>query len=372
MSTTTDFQKITEQISVPTNLVDAAITQGIQATAPRRKQHRRRITIGLAVAVLLLGAAITPATIQAGGIVPAFTQLLDQDGAKTHNFDPTMNMLLGNLYNQGLYDKVSVPAQRVGNVQVQPIGTLSTAGVVAVLIDYTGPGMQPDQLRRQTEQVDQVSGQHIIDTESNFGKVALGHYRQVIAFYTQGTAPVQAINLQLGKINGTQQTLAFKQLPVKQRALQKVTIDQSATVKATQGGQITGRLNTVQFAPEALVVNYSVDFDKAGVSGQWVKNYSDAAWISSAYVYAGKQYLGELEMGAGGQFLHTQTTGNHVTSQFQSVFAKQYSNGWMSSHALTDAPAGSTVKFVMEIPTTKPQRQHLGTFTVPVRQLLTK
>ncbi|QFR63704.1 hypothetical protein LH991_06810 [Schleiferilactobacillus harbinensis] len=68
MSTTTDFQKITEQISVPTNLVDAAITQGIQAAAPRRKQHRRRITIGLAVAVLLLGAAITPATIQAGGL----------------------------------------------------------------------------------------------------------------------------------------------------------------------------------------------------------------------------------------------------------------------------------------------------------------
>ena len=126
---------------------------------------------------------------------------------------------------------------------------------MAVLIDYTGPGMQPDQLRRQTEQVDQVSGQHIIDTESNFGKVALGHYRQVIAFYTQGTTPVQAINLQLGKVNGTQQTLAFKQLPVTQRPLQETAINQQSTVKAIHGGKITGRLTTIQQAPEALVAH---------------------------------------------------------------------------------------------------------------------
>lgn len=371
MSTTTDFQKITEQISVPTNLVDAAITQGIQAAAPRRKQHRRRITIGLAVAVLLLGAAITPATIQAGGIVPAFTQLLDQDGAKTHNFDPTMNMLLGNLYNQGLYDKVSVPAQTVGNVQVQPIGTLSTAGVVAVLIDYTGPGMQPDQLRRQTEQVDQVSGQHIIDTESNFGKVALGHYRQVIAFYTQGTTPVQAINLQLGKVNGTQQTLAFKQLPVTQRPLQETVINQQSTVKAIHGGKITGRLTTIQQAPEALVVNYTLVFSQAGLSARWLENYSEAAWISEATVYDGQNNLGLLELGSGGQFLRTKTNAGQVTSQFQSIFAKSYGS-LGDQHSLKDAPADAVVKFRLEIPGRRPNRQQVGTFTVPVRQLLTK
>lgn len=376
----TDFHKTIETIPVPENLVSAAITRGIGDAAPRKRRTNRRhwLIMGAAAAVLLAGTAvIAPVSIQAGGIIPAFTQLLDKEMAKTHYFDDTMDAILGDLADTDNYHKLSVPAQEVGGIKVQPIGTITMAGVAAVIVDYTGPGIQPDHLRQQMVKVQQTNGQAIMDTNFNFGKIALGHYRQVIAFYTIGPDPaaVTGIKLQLTDINGVHQTVDFGNIPLQQPPMKDVPIQQTISAAVPFGGKVTGHLVNAKTTATSMVINYTTAFTMAdGMTKKQISNYQQAAWISEAKLVdaAGKE-VGMLKLASGGQFLNTKTTGKQVTTQFSSTFAKIYTTGAATKHKLTTAPAGTQVKFVLEIPGKSGyERQTVGSFTMPLKSLLEK
>ncbi len=194
-----------EQIEVPKNLVNAAISQGVAQARPVK--HCRHVVvvsvIGLAAVGLL--ATVAPVAIQAGGVVPAYQQLLDPSSPRSEHWDPTLNQLLGDFASTNVYHPLNVAAQDVNGIKVQPIGTMASAGVSAVIVDYSGPGIDPNKFDQANVSVNNLGAGQDPDFEANAAKVSLGHYRQVIAWYPPitGDANTKGFDLKLSKVNGT-------------------------------------------------------------------------------------------------------------------------------------------------------------------------
>ncbi len=354
-----------DHIPVPENLVNAAIATGVSQARPRR--HQRRVRRGLLAAAIVLATAglVAPVTLQAGGLIPAYQQLLDQPLAANEHLDPTLNRVLGNLDNVEQYHALHIPAQTTHGIKVQPIGTLATAGVIAVLVDYQGQGLNPDALKEPDVRVQAPGMAKVYDVSaSTAGKVSIGHYRQVLAFYppTTASAKLSHFDLTLDRVNGTSTALHFAGLKTADYRLQTRPLHASKTVSIDHDA-ITVALTRVQTARDAFVLDYQTSFQ--AIDPTLAHYLKAAAWVSTAKVYLDGRAIGDLELGVGGSPL-TVSTAATTTARFQSTFATQYRDV-QGSHVL---PAGATVRFDYVVATGHHQQQTVATFAIPASQLL--
>lgn len=357
-----------EQIKVPKNLVNAAISQGVAQARPVK--HRRHLVVGTVIGLAAVGllATITPVAIQAGGIVPAYQQLLDSSTTQSEHWDPTLNQLLGDFANTNVYHPLHAAAQDVNGIKVQPIGTMASAGVSAVIVDYSGPGIDPKQFVQSNVAINNLGAGQDIDFEANAAKVALGHYRQVIAWYPPitGDANTKGFDLKLSQVNGTTQAVSWQNLSLPQfkATIRKLTQTHPAQVI---GGSVTVALTKVQASGQSLVLNYQTSFDPQQLTAHAQKVYQEAAWISRGTVYQNGHEVGDLSLGVGGQNLPVTHAGSVTQANFQSTFATDYQD---NNGKRTRLKVGDVVKFEYELPGKDAQRQVPATFTVPASQLL--
>lgn len=358
-----------DEIQVPTNLVNAAISQGVAKARPARRRRHLIASSVVALAAVGLLAAVTPAAIQAGGIVPAYQQLLDQSSTNTEHWDPTLNQLLGDFASTNVYQPLHAATQVVNGISVKPIGTMASAGVSAVIVDYSGPGIDPSQLDQQSNiainQMDEAHG--FYDIEANGAKVKLGHYRQVIAWYPSLSDGVdaKAFDLRLGKVNGTTHSLNWQKLALPQFHATTRSLAQQYTASVF-GGTATVALTQVHTSGQSLVLQYQTSFDPKQLSAEAQRWYQEAAWVSTGRVYRNDHLVGYLALGVGGNSLAITHNNGLVQANYQSTFATNYYDHENRSVALK---AGDVVKFEYELPA-KGDRQKAATFTVPAEQLL--
>ncbi|WP_461215225.1 hypothetical protein [Lacticaseibacillus sp. GG6-2] len=355
-----------DKIPVPENLVNAAIATGVGQAQPRR--HQRRIRRGLLVTAILMATVglMAPVTLQAGGLVPAYKQLLDQPLTTEEHLDPTINHVLGDLDNPQHYHALKVPAQSVNGIKVQPIGTLATAGVIAVLVDYQGQGIDPDALKSPVVDVHAPGMAKLYDISgSTAGKVSVGHYRQVLAFYppTTGNVKLAHFDLTLSHINGSDNALHFNGLQTADYRTQTRLLNATKTLTLDHQ-PVTVALTRVQAASETFVLDYQTSFQS--VDATLARYLKEAAWVSTGKVLVNGHTVGDLDLGVGGSTLAV-TTGATTTARFQSTFASQYRDSQGQRHAL---PANATVQFAYEVVTSHHQRQTVTSFSIPANQLL--
>jgi hypothetical protein len=357
-----------EQIKVPKNLVNAAISQGVAQAKPVK--HRRHLVVGTVIGLAAAGllATITPVAIQAGGIVPAYQQLLDPSTTQSEHWDPTLNQLLGDFASTNVYHPLHVAAQDVNGIKVQPIGTMASAGVSAVIVDYSGPGIDPNKFDQANVSVNNIGAGQDIDFEANAAKVALGHYRQVIAWYPPitGDANTKGFDLKLSQVNGSTHDLSWQNLSLPQFKATTRQLTQAHTAQVI-GGSVTVALTKVQASGQSLVLNYQTSFDPKKLTAHAQKVYQEAAWISRGIVYQNGHEVGDLSLGIGGQNLAVTHHDGLTQANFQSTFATYYRALNGKRTALT---AGDVVKFDYDLPGKEPNRQAPATFTVPASQLL--
>mgnify|MGYP003361903874 CR=1 FL=1 len=196
-----NWQQETNKIKVPETAVTQAITRGLNQ-ATKRQQSHRKLELMLTVAALLSIILFNPLTIQAGGVIPAIHQLLDKKNQRTHNFDPTMNKIFSGLSDVSAYQSVNSSAVKEDGLTIQVRGVMTSAGIKAFVIDYNGARINPAALRRQDVHVTLNQHQSVIDVEQNYGQIALGHYRQFIAFYVNGdsSASNDTIDIRIGML----------------------------------------------------------------------------------------------------------------------------------------------------------------------------
>lgn len=357
-----------EKIDVPHHLVDAAISQGVALAKPIK--HRRRLVVGgmIGLVAVSLLAATTPMVLQAGGIVPAYQQLLDPSTTNTEHWDPTLNMLLGDFASTNVYQPLHATVQNVNGVKVQPIGTMASAGVSAVIVDYSGPGIEPRKFQSANITINHLGAGQGIDFEANAAKVSLGHYRQVIAWYPPitGDADPQGFDLKLANVNGTTQNLSWQDLSLPHffATTRQLNLMQTAKV---DGGAVTLALTQVHTSAQSLVLNYQTSFDAQKLTAKAQQLYQTAAWISTGWVYRNGQRVGDLNLGIGGQSLAITHDANLTQANFQSTFATSYQDRKGQRHTLK---TGDLVKFEYELPGGATGRQQPVTFTVPAAKLL--
>ncbi|MFD1431630.1 hypothetical protein [Lacticaseibacillus yichunensis] len=357
-----DWQKMSDQLDVPTNLVHQALRRG-QARANLRRRHRH-IGVLIATALMLVAVVINPLTLQAGGVAPAIRQLLDQEGKKTHHFDPTMNQVFGDMADLSVYQPVQGNHVVVGAVTLSVRGVMAAPGMRALVIDYQGGHLDPTALRKQTITVTMTGHDRILDVSQNYGQIALGHYRQFLAFYTPAPeTPSETISIRIDRFNGQAKNVTLPALHIAAPTATHRTFALTAT-KA----DVTGGVDAVDAGAQAFVLHYHTSFTS---TNSHAKALRQAAWISEATVQRHGKTLGQLLLGTGGMRIGDTSRGATRTVNFQSVFATQYQkDGNDKALALRDLPADATVLFRLELPSGSTQRDILGTFELPVSTLL--
>ncbi|MFD1430053.1 hypothetical protein [Lacticaseibacillus mingshuiensis] len=358
----TDWQKMSDQLDVPTNLVHQALRRG-QARANARRRHRY-IGVLVAAALVLVAAVINPLTLQAGGVAPAIRQLLDQEGKKTHHFDPTMNEVFGDMADLSVYQPVRGNRTLVGAVTLSVRGVMAAPGMRALVIDYQGGQLDPAALRKQTITVTMNGIDRILDVSQNYGQIALGHYRQFLAFYTPtAEMPSDTIRIRIDRFNGQAKNV---RLPALHIAAPTAT-HRPLALTATKAG-VTGGVDAVDAGAQSFVLHYHTTFAQ---TNSRAKALRQAAWISEATVQRRGKTLGQLLLGTSGLRIGDTSRGATHTVNFQSVFATQYQkDGSDKALPLRDLPADATVLFRLELPSGSTHPEILGTFSLPVSQLL--
>jgi hypothetical protein len=249
------------------------------------------------------------------------------------------------------------------------MGTLATAGLIAVLVDYSGPNIDPDQLARNPVTVKLSTGAPVGDVEHAAGKVALGHYRQVLVFYppVTTTANIPSFALTFQALNGTKHALTFSGLQP-----ERFTTTQHALALTHHVSQnVTTALTQLLVTPNAFLVDYTTTFTPTALTAQQAHAYSQAAWLSDASLRVNGRQIGSLTLGLSGTKLAQTRHGDALTARFQSQFTTRYRDSAQHLRALSDAPKGATIQFTVTLPGEPGgNRQAAGTFSVPVALFL--
>ncbi|AMV62956.1 hypothetical protein [Pediococcus damnosus] len=362
------WRQETDKIEVPKTAVTRAITQGLDQ-ATQHQRHHRRLGLIITVAALLCITLFNPLTIQAGGVVPAIHQLLDKNSQKTHNYDPTMNKIFGDLSDVSSYQSVSSSTVKVDGLKIQIRGVMMSAGIKAFVVDYRGAHINPAALRRQDVQVTLNQHQSVIDLEQNYGQVALGHYRQFVAFYVNDdTSPRDdSIDIHIGHVNGSSQNVSLP--TIKTKALPVTVHKITAKVGNSTVGQ--GSIDQIDTTPHSFVLNYSVSFDQQKVTKKTASLIRKAAWVSEADVIVNKKKIGDLMLGSSGTKVDEYQKLNQVTTKFQSIFASQcYVNSKGKYVAIRSLNPNAIVRFKLEIPGHNSHDRVLGYLRVPINSLI--
>lgn len=363
-----NWQQETNKIKVPETAVTQAITRGLNQ-ATKRQQSHRKLELMLTVAALLSIILFNPLTIQAGGVIPAIHQLLDKKNQKTHNFDPTMNKIFSGLSDVSAYQSVNSSAVKEDGLTIQVRGVRTSAGIKAFVIDYNGARINPAALRRQDVHVTLNQHQSVIDIEQNYGQIALGHYRQFIAFYVNGdsSASNDTIDIRIGHVNGSSQSISLPTIKTKSLSttVHKVT---EKTGNLTTG---QGAIDQINSTSHSFVLNYSVSFDQRKMAKSTASLIKKATWISDADVMVNNKKVGDLMLGSSGAKIGEKQQANQVTVKFQSIFASQcYVDNQGKNVSIQDLNPQAVVRFKLEIPSHSSYDHILGYLDVPITALL--
>ncbi|WP_125766326.1 hypothetical protein [Lapidilactobacillus wuchangensis] len=357
-----DWKDESEKILVPKDDVSQAIKLGIIAGRKEKiKRRRRLVLLSVAAALLLFATRTTPVLIQAGGIVPSIQQLLDHDSRQTPHFDPTMNELLGDPTKLNQYQTLDLPTKRITGLTIQVKGALTSAGVAAVVVDYTGAKISPTGLRQQRLEL-AVNGQPINDVEQNIQQVAIGHYRSILAFYVTGVDLKQSSQLaiSIGHLNGSREKVS---LPLVLLRFADVQTNEPNLTITSNKPSLTAKLIQIQQTTNSMVVRYQVSFDRTQFSKAELQQYYAAAWLSEATVYQNDQKVGELNLGVSGQQIKRETNGSITTLTYESVFSTHLSSG-------AELAKNQTIIFKLMLPGVANQRITVGQFKMNTNLLI--
>lgn len=363
----TNWQRETDQIEVPEGLVTQAINRGIAQAAAKRAHHR--IELVIIAAIMILAATINPITLEAGGVVPAVRQLLDADGKKTHRFDPAMNKVFGDLSDASAYQTVKSAAVTAAGIRIQVIGTMASAGMQGLVIDYAGPRIDPAALRRQELQISLNHYPQVIDLEQNYEQISIGHYRQFVAFYVNSDtdAKANAVSVRVNKVNGTTNEVT---LPSVNAASGPVRVLHPRIKTGTPVDGEAG-IDRLLVSPKSFVLDYSVTFDMQRISDNQAKRIKQGAWLSEADVIVNKKVIGTLMLGLGGTKLHEVQNGNLYVGRYQSIFASQCYIGNTERYvALDQVNPKAIINFKLQIPGEGAKRQRLANLEIPISTLV--